>query len=405
MAKREKLPIRYKADRERLEPRREPYWDPLDPGTAVGFRCTGPDGRGTWIARLRTPNNPKHQHEYRALKRDNAGNPIDDYPAAKKAAEAWFASMAAGARRAPVRGTVRDALDAYVADLRKHGRESAATDIEGRFKKGVHEARIASLRLDSVTRDDFEAWRDELRNGPRARQPRSVNRQVRALTAALNHATAKLGHVGNKAAWTLTALSDDVEESGEAAVFLTGPQRERLIGKAPKELRAYLRGLEFSGARPSELAKATVADFDKAAGSLTLRHRKGRPARLKARAVTLSTAAVEFFTTQVRGKAPDAPLIPKDGKHWRTFEWSRGIRAAIEAANAKLKPTAPARVPADASAYSFRHARISELLQVYNVDPLTVAQQTGTSLAMMEKYYFKFVPKALQDKLNAVVAA
>jgi integrase len=404
MTMREKHSIKSKTGRDELTVRREPWWERLDPGTAVGFRRT-PTG-GTWIARLRTPNNPKHQHEYRALKRDNAGNPIDDYPAAKKAAEAWFASMAAGARRAPVRGTVRDALDAYVADLRKHGRESAATDIEGRFKKGVHEARIASLRLDSVTRDDFEAWRDELRNGPRKREPRSVNRQVRALTAALNHATAKLGHVGNKAAWALTALSDDVEESGEAAVFLTGPQRERLISKAPKELRAYLRGLEFSGARPSELAKATVADFDKASGSLTLRHRKGRPARLKARAVTLSTAAVEFFTAQAKGRAPDAPLIPKDGKHWRTFEWSRGIRAAIEAANAKLKSDSDRRwVPTDASAYSFRHARISELLQVYNVDPLTVAQQTGTSLAMMEKYYFKFVPKALQDKLNAVVAA
>jgi hypothetical protein len=31
------------------------------------------------------------------------------------------------------------------------------------------------------------------------------------------------------------------------------------------------------------------------------------------------------------------------------------------------------RVPTEASVYSFRHARISELLQVYGVDPLTVA--------------------------------
>lgn len=383
--------ITNKTAREKLPPRREPYWLVLGKGRAVGFR-RWKDAR-SWIARFRTPD---QDHKYHAL-----GATVIDYPEAKTAAEAWFAQMASGARRAPVRGTVRDALDGYLADLRKHGRGSAADENEARFKLTIYDERIASQRLDAVTRDDFEAWREKLRDG---RQPRSINRQVRAVSAALNHATAKLGHVGNKAAWTLTALSDDVEDAGDAAVFLTADQRERLIKKAEPALRAYLRGLEHSGARPSELAQATVADFDKVHGSLTLRHRKGRPARIKARAVTLSDDGVEFFMTQIRGKLPGAPLIlNEDGKHWRRHEWSIGIRAAIVAVNEKAKPAA--RIPDGASAYSFRHARISELLQLYGVDPLTVAQQTGTSLAMMEKYYFKFVPKALQDKLNAVVAA
>jgi hypothetical protein len=40
------------------------------------------------------------------------------------------------------------------------------------------------------------------------------------------------------------------------------------------------------------------------------------------------------------------------------------------------------------------------LLQVYGVDPLTVGHQTGTSLAMIEKAYMRFIPQAaLQDKL------
>lgn len=383
-----------KTKRMKLAARREPYWASLGRGSgkAVGFRRTA--AGGTWIARVRTPG---HKHVTHAL-----GREVDGYTEALKAAQDWFKQVASGARSAPVRGTVRDALNAYVADLRKHGRESAAVENEARFKLTIFDAPVASQRLERVTRDDFEAWREDLRSG---RQPRSINRHVRSVAAALSCATAKLGHVGNKAAWTLTALSDDVEESGEAAVFLTADQRERLIRKAAPALRDYLRGLEHSGARPSELAVATAADFDKVHGSLTLRHRKGRPARLKARAVTLSTAGVEFFAAQARGKTPDAALISNSGGHWRRHEWSRGIRAAIEAANKKLKPTAAARIPEGASAYSFRHARISELLQVYGVDALTVAQQTGTSLAMMEKYYFKFVPKALQDKLNAMVAA
>ena len=52
-----------------------------------------------------------------------------------------------------------------------------------------------------------------------------------------------------------------------------------------------------------------------------------------------------------------------------------------------------------ATAYSFRHARISELLQIHGVDPLTVAAQTGTSLSMIEKTYLKFIPSAFKAKL------
>jgi hypothetical protein len=42
------------------------------------------------------------------------------------------------------------------------------------------------------------------------------------------------------------------------------------------------------------------------------------------------------------------------------------------------------------------------LLQIYNIDPLTVAKQTGTSLAMLEKTYFKFIPSAMRTKLAAI---
>jgi hypothetical protein len=39
---------------------------------------------------------------------------------------------------------------------------------------------------------------------------------------------------------------------------------------------------------------------------------------------------------------------------------------------------------------------------VHAIDPLTVAAQTGTSLAMLEKAYFKFIPSAMREKLAAV---
>ncbi|HEY1805117.1 MAG TPA: hypothetical protein VGG45_11650 [Terracidiphilus sp.] len=84
----------------------------------------------------------------------------------------------------------------------------------------------------------------------------------------------------------------------------------------------------------------------------------------------------------------------------RPHMWARRTREAIAAHNKAAKPKD--RLPLEASAYSFRHARISELLQVHNVDPLTVAVQMGTSVAMIEKAYHKFIPSALQEKLASL---
>ena len=99
----------------------------------------------------------------------------------------------------------------------------------------------------------------------------------------------------------------------------------------------------------------------------------------------------------------------EDGEQgWRRHMWARGIRAAVKAHNVKpevMKSRSTRPLPLDASAYAFRHARISELLQVHSVDPLTVAAQTGTSVAMIEMAYLRFIPSAMQEKLKNLKAA
>jgi len=132
-----------------------------------------------------------------------------------------------------------------------------------------------------------------------------------------------------------------------------------------------------------------------------LAHRKGRPPKLRVRYVVLSDEGRKFFEEQATEKLPDAPLFTEDGEQpWRRHIWAREMRAAIVKVNEKAR--AKARIPAGASAYSFRHARISELLQLYGIDPLTVAVQTGTSLAMIERAYLRFIPSALREKLARI---
>jgi len=172
-----------------------------------------------------------------------------------------------------------------------------------------------------------------------------------------------------------------------------------LLASASPAIALFLRGLELTGARPKELAAATVADFN--GHSLRLSHRKGRPAKLRVRHVVLSQDGIRFFIGQAADKLPNVPLFTEDGEQpWRRHVWAREIRAAISKVNETARGRA--RIPSGASAYSFRHARISELLQMHGVDPLTVAQQTGTSIAMIERAYLRFIPAALQEKLAAL---
>lgn len=373
-----------KRERDRLKARRAPYWMRLNKGQYLGFRA----GAGTWLVRMRDREGKQIQA---------ALHNASDYDEAKKAAEKWLQQMGIAPVRSVARGTVRDALDSYLQYLRDQGRDNTARTIERKFKQVVWDDPLASVPMQQLTRDDVREWRDRLRDG---RQPRSINRIVRDLKAGLNRSL-QLGHIGHRESWALEPLADDLEDSGDSAVILSPGHRKALIKNALPAGADFMRGLELTGARPGELAAATVADLDVKQGILRLMHRKGRPAKLRERSVVLSRDGLAFFKQQVKNKLPGARLfLDPDGNPWQRKRWAEEIRAAAAIVNARAK--GKNRIPAGATAYSFRHARISELLQVHGIDPLTVALQTGTSIKMIEKYYFRFITSALQEKLAAV---
>jgi integrase len=375
-----------KRDRERLAVRPDPYWQRLSEGAYLGFR-RGPE---TWLARYRGRD---RRQQYAPL-----GEALE-FDEAKAKAEAWLSQLAGSAVRTVKRDTVRAALQSYLNHLREHGRTDAAKEAEWRFKKTVYADALADTSLEQATKDDFREWRERQKSG---RKPRSLNRHVRSVVAALNHAVKEAGHVGNPTAWSLKPLADDVEDDGETAVFLTPEQRKALIVAAAPAAGLFLRGLELTGARPKELSGATAGDFD--GKTLRLAHRKGKPPKLRVRYSVLSAEGIAFFEKQTADKLPGAPIFTEDGEQpWRRHMWARTVRAAIKAHNKKAKGRE--RLPVGVGAYAMRHARISELLQIHGVDPLTVAAQTGTSLAMIEKAYLRFIPSAMRDKLAAVKEA
>jgi integrase len=290
---------------------------------------------------------------------------------------------------------VREALAAYVEDLRRHGRTEAAKVSQARFKVTIDSDPIADIKLEDATREDFIEWRSRLMKD---RQPQSVNRYAGAVAAALNCAQ-ELGHVGNARAWTLKVLTDDSSHDETTAVFLTVEQRKSIRANARPAAADFFQAVELTGARPGELARATVADFD--GEQIRLADRKGRPPRLRTRYTVLGEDGVQFLKRMCKDKLPPVRIfLRENGEPWTRQTWGDAMRSAI--AKYHEKCSTKNRLPAGTSAYSFRHSRISELLQLHGIDPLTVAIQTGTSLLQIERHYYKFIPQALKAKLAAV---
>lgn len=395
------IDITTKAGRARLAAQREPYWAKLSRGAFIGFR-RGPD---TWIARYRDRLGKQH---FTSL------GQTDDYAAVRQRAELWCQQLGAAAPStitAAKSGTVQDALDSYLTHLRRSGRGKAAEIADSKFGTCIAHDVLAGKRLFDCTNEDFQQWRERLKVDKHGREllPQTVNRYVAAVTAALNYAVTLGGHTGNPVAWSFVKLPTESLTLGtisdeEAAVYISNNERARLLKNAEPALQLYLRALYASGARPSEIANAYVRDYDASQNTLTLRMLKGRPARMRARLVELQPDDAKLFKELVKGKAPNQLLVlDENGAPWTRHKWALGIRAAIRYANASAKPDQ--LLQNEISAYSFRHSRISELLQVYKIDAVTVARQTGTSLAMMERYYWKFIPSSVRAQINKSDAA
>lgn len=351
-----------KTKRDKLSPRREPYWGKIQAGCFVGFRKLA-DGAGTWIARWRDEAGKQHYH---ALDHQS------DYDTAVAAARQWFQHCDLGAT--PQVLSVTEACKAYVAALLAEGRKDTASDATGRFNRLVYEKNIGKIQLDKLRPAHLENWMhdqidtdddpDELR-----RSKDSANRNLASLKAALNRAL-KQRMVATDAGWkTVEAFSKVAERRKDA--FLSVPARRALLDACAPDLRLLLEAALLTGARPGEIARLNACDFDKRLGTLTLRGKTGE------RTVAISSAAADFFTQQTKNKIGEAPILTDAyGKRWNKDSWKDPFAAARDLAG----------LPNTVVLYSLRHTAISELI-LSGMDSFVVAKINGTSVQMIEQNY------------------
>jgi hypothetical protein len=289
------------SSRQRLRPRREPYWHRVTKGCYLGVRTMSNDSEGSWVARAagETPG----KQVYKALSEFSEHPAHERFDLAMKAAREWFEHLGRGGSSEEL--TVAAACREYVSHLKSEGRHDAAKDAEGRFNRWVYSSKVGSTLLLKLSPKAVAAWRttlaetpaipqDKRKVGTKTRSGSSLNRDMTALRAALNFAREN-GHATTDEPWR-SKLKPIANVDGRRDVYLDADQRRKLIEAAPTDVAALLRALSLVPLRPGAIAALTAGSFDKRLSTLTI----GKDKAGADRKITLPKGTAAFFADQGR---------------------------------------------------------------------------------------------------------
>lgn len=383
--------IRSKTSRAKLTPKHAPYWTRLEVGGSLGYRKKTA-GEGVWWARWRDPATKK-RHE------TSLGR-FAEFDEAAEAARKWFRSLDMGVSHKKL--TVAEACALYVAHNRVAKSAANANDADSRFKRLVYSHPIGKKLLAQLTKADVSRWQiglidkvdSQKDDGEALRKAKdSANRNLAALKAALNYALAQ-GMVAGSVAWQGVRAFPGVSVGRK--YFFSKEERLDFLAASPPDFAMFVRALFLTGARPGELPKLNVEDFDPMLG--TLRIPSGKT---KARICTLSTDAVAFFKEVTRGRASTETLFPMANPiirknlvvddRWCSYRWKTPTRDVATRLG----------LSEEAVLYSVRHTAISEWI-IGGVSVFEAAKWAGTSVAMIERHYGHLRLETTRAKLDTV---
>lgn len=396
--------IETRSARAKLKQAAKPYWRAIDPGLHIGYRKGKRGGR--WVLRAYA-GDQQYVTETLGTADDNAdadGHTVLDFRTAQALARERAAELAAqssGRKLGPY--TVGDALDDYEKEqVRPHGRGTGPREtrriIDAELRPVFADTEVAKL-----TSADIRAWMDEAAARPprtRSGKPRqvdmddpeiqrarrdSVNRALRTLKAALNHAYRE-GRVASDAEWRRVKAFHAT--SSARPRWLTLEEVRRLLNACPPAFRQLVRGALLTGARPGDLKRLTCGDFVPERGALIFANRKtGKPYTCH-----LSDEGVKFFTDLTAGKPNDALMFTReDGSPWADDDHRRPMVEASKAA--KLNPPA--------TLYTMRHTYASHAI-MSGVPMLVVAHNVGhRDTRMLEAHYGHLADSHKADAIRA----
>lgn len=389
----------------KLQPRTEPYWRQIVPGTFLGYRK---GKRATaWIARQRVGDGYAEQ---RIGTPDDAGEPDGEVVLTYAQAIARAQAVQVEERQPQPRhyadgDTLNAVVETYLEERQVtpggrsnrvmaastakvlqqfwnlHGRESIGkklvTALDARTMRKWH-AGLATVP--PRIRGKVQAFDPTDPDQVRARRS-TANRILTIPKAALSWARK---HDRLPAAmpdwWTHVspfALGDDPPPR-----MLDTAEVRRLLNAAGDDLRDLLKGALMTGARYSDLRAMRVRDFDPDTGTVRIAGSKTG----KALQQPLTGEGLDLFDRLTAGRKPDAFIFTRaDGSPWAQKDVIRPMRAAADAA--KLEDVS----------FKTTRATYGKLLLLATKDLELVAKALGHSDSRItRKHYAALLPSEVQ---------
>jgi integrase len=420
--------------RNRLVPRRNPYWQGISGGrggVSLGYR-RAVRGPGTWVAKIVI--NGKRMEERIGLA-DDDGATADalGYSQAVREALDWAERCRNGVAArsedtATSDPTVEMAVRDYVAARMKRSGRSGR-DAESRLQRHVlSDRQFAATKLSRLTAADVRAWRLRLGAGqvvgrkaqasssnPRRLADSSVNRLLNDLRAALNgaaetHRRALPAHVmaeikiGTRAEADASVARQQILHEAEVRAIVDAAQTVDPDG----DFGRLVLLLAATGARFSQIARLTVSDVQPAKLRIMVpAAAKGRVVRQKPKiAVPVGPDVINALAAVLERRKGQEILLER----WRSRQvgpaaWERISRGPWSSAAEMTRPWAAARKLAgipDAIPYALRHSSIVKGLQK-GVPTRVVAAVHDTSSSMIEKHYASFILDATEEIVRRAI--
>lgn len=386
--------------RQKLKKRKKPYYVSVADRMCLGYAARWPKP-GLWYGRVKKLTEAGFYADtlWRIAEADDV-NPSNGHSVLTYS-EA-FAKVAEGDPRKKTGAayTVKHAIADYLTHLKAETSDAAMRDAEGKLDKWVLKHEIAGRPVNTLTKGLLEAWRNSIisygDDDPDAerRSKEKINRVLNSFKAALNYALSRSDDTGvmSDAGWKDVKRFKDTDARREYHFSIE--QVQALINAAEPAFASLLKAAFFTGARYGELKALNVGDFNARAGQLSVKAKQGGRKTGK-REITLTAEGVEFFRDLVKGRTAEEPLLLAPGvKRWGDGEQSKLMRETVIKAGI-VTADALERMPRTERPclYSVRHSFISRALE--NGMPLfLVAENVGTSVAMIEKNYGKFLHAA-----------
>ncbi|MSP83880.1 MAG: site-specific integrase [Alphaproteobacteria bacterium] len=402
--------------RGRLPARHEPHWRAIDSGAHLGYR-KGPRG-GSWIARARVGGAyAKSVLGTADDVQDADGVKVLNFRQAQEHARAWFTVKARAEAGLGARDgySVKDAVDAHLADLGARGKPSGIRFATVTANSQIIPA-LGAIEVAKLSTAQVRDWHQAIALAParvrsrpgaavkhratpatadakRARKA-TANRILTILKAALNHAHHD-GNVTDDRAWRRVKPFRGVETV--RVRYLNADEARRLVNACPSDFRKLVQGALLTGCRYGELIAMRVRDFNTDARTVHVADSKsGKP-----RDVPLADDGATFFTGLVAWRKPDALMflrlaLKRESKMtwrelepWRQFHQLRRFAAAAKAAKVD-----------GVSFHSLRHSYGSALAMA-GVPMRVIAEALGhADTRVTEKHYSALSPSYVADTIR-----